>query len=469
MSKRIIEDRPEMRPSFDDDSLRGDGWREKLPAVLGMLLIVFGLFTGTIAYFMVRTHNANPFTATVSYFVPAPESLFNKERVYIMLLGLDYDYTNQDYQTSQNARTDKIEIFALDFPSHVVKSIAVPRDMDAIVAGHEDKINDAYHYGKELNTDRVVGQFLGMTKNEHERYFDRYITLRIDATKDFINAIGGLDVPVTETLNYDDNWGHLHIHFKPGLVHMTGDQAVSYGRFRHDACGDPCRIKRQQQIERLAIQKLKSEKFNDLTHIAALIDVINRNVQTNLKPEEMRSLGWHFRDINLADVHTQQVAYTTDKDLSCCGNVLVADAAQRTKLVADFTATYLPAAPVVPPSAIAEIKPATLRIAVQNGSGIAGLGAKMAAQLRQRGYTVSSVGNADTFDYDTTQIHPSAAKPLAGERVRTDLNLASAAVTPVPAPTVTANATVAATDVTVIIGRDYAAAASAVPATHVTK
>ena len=32
------------------------------------------------------------------------------------------------------SRTDKIEAYAIDFPTKVVKSIAVPRDMDAIVA-----------------------------------------------------------------------------------------------------------------------------------------------------------------------------------------------------------------------------------------------------------------------------------------------------------------------------------------------
>src|SRR6201999_2166150 len=189
----------------------------------------------------------------------------------------------------------------------------------------------------------------GMPKNDNGQYFDRYLTFRINTAKDLINAIGGVDVQVTENLNYDDSWGHLHIHFKPGMTHMNGDEAVSYMRFRHDACSDPCRIKRQQQVERLTLEKLKNDKFNDITHIAALIDVLRRDVDTNLTTDEMKSVGWAFRDMNIADVHQTQVPFLTDKNLNCCGDVLVPDSAGMTKLVADFTGPYYAATP--PPSA----------------------------------------------------------------------------------------------------------------------
>ena len=121
---------------------------------------------------MVRSHTYNPVVGIVNYFVPAPESVFGKERIFVLLMGLDYDYDNLDQPTSKDSRTDKIEAFAIDFPSKVVKSVAVPRDMDAIVNGHEDKINDAYHYGGPKNTDAVVGRLLGRAE-ERERHLLR--------------------------------------------------------------------------------------------------------------------------------------------------------------------------------------------------------------------------------------------------------------------------------------------------------
>ncbi len=467
MSKRIQADEPPRRRRPPPDAAN-----DRLAYILGAVLIVFGLLTGGVAFTMVRSHTMNPLVGVVNYFVPSPESVFGKERIYVALYGLDYDYDSNDEPTSKDSRTDKIEVYALDFPTKVVKSIAVPRDMDAIVNGQQDKINDAFHYGGARNSDTVVGSFLGMPKNDRGGYFDRYITFRINSSKAIIDAIGGIDVPVAEAMNYDDNWGHLHIHFKPGLVHMNGDEAVSYMRFRHDACSDPCRIKRQQQVEKLTIEKLKKNKFNDLTHIAQLIDVVRKNVDTNLTADEMKSLGWHFRDISMSDIHATQVPYTTDEELSCCGDVLIADDAAKAKLVADFTGPYTAATPPGPPpsaDALAAVKPATVRIDVRNGSGVAGLGAKLADQLRRDGYVINSVANADSFDYDTTQIRATARTPLVGERVRSDIHLAQALVTPVPVPTSSAAASTTVADVTVIVGRDFASVVDTPAATAAKK
>ena len=62
----------------------------------------------------------------MNYFVPSPESVFGKERIYVLLMGLDYDYSNLDEPTSKDSRTDKIEAFAIDFPTKVIESVAVP-------------------------------------------------------------------------------------------------------------------------------------------------------------------------------------------------------------------------------------------------------------------------------------------------------------------------------------------------------
>jgi hypothetical protein len=77
----------------------------------------------------------------------------------------------------------------------------------------------------------------------------------------------------------------------------------------------------------------------------------------------------------------------------------------------------------------------------------------MAAQLRKIGFLIASVGNADSFSYPATEIHVhSTATPLAGERIRAALAMKTATVQ----PDATSNPAFAS-DVTVIVGRDYAA------------
>ena len=52
-----------------------------------------------------------------------------------------------------------------------------------------------------------------------------------------VDALGGVDVNVEHEMHYDDNWGHLHVHLKPGFQHLNGDQAVGFARYRHGNAG----------------------------------------------------------------------------------------------------------------------------------------------------------------------------------------------------------------------------------------
>ena len=217
----------------------------------------------------------------------------------------------------------------------------------------------------------------------------------------------------------------------------------------------------------ITVAKLKSDKFNDLAHIGALIGVINRNVTTNLSDDEKKSLAWYYRDFNLADLKTDQITYT-DTVQTDSGEALVPDQKQRAAAVAVLTGVYVRETPPPAPGPVAAVPPSHVHIAVENGSGQSGLGAKMADQLRRRGFVVDRVANADAFTYDTTIIHEHSATSGVGELVRVKLALKTAAVTAMPSPGPSATAAPETTDVTVIVGRDFsdALAASAVKASQ---
>ena len=190
----------------------------------GRLLIAVGLLCGLVAGAVTVqsiVEHRNVFTTAMNDFpvIPSPQSEFHKDRVSLLLLGIDYDYNTKDEEYSANARTDTIKAVALNLPTDASPSgsisiLSIPRDTDVVMPnGHEDKINAAYggYNGNTAaaahNSEKVIASFLGISG------FDRYVTLRIDATKSLIDAIGGIDVVPDETMNYDDSWGHLHIHF----------------------------------------------------------------------------------------------------------------------------------------------------------------------------------------------------------------------------------------------------------------
>ena len=385
----------------------------------------------------------------------APRAVFGKSRIYVLVLGTDFNTDDKGMQYSKGSRSDSIKIVGIDFDAHAVKSYSILRDFKATVNGRITKINEAYSQGGVKLADQVIGEFAGLPKNDRGTYFDRYVVINAYGLKDFVNAIGGIEVPVTETMDYDDNWGHLHIHFKPGMQHFDGEKAVEYTRFRHDACSDVCRTQRQDQVVHIIVQKLKAQKINDLLHIGQLIAALNKNVMTNLTMDEEKSLAWGFRDVNPADLKTETLKYSDVEETPYAGEVAIPDAAQKAQMIAALLGPYGNATPA-PQTAIQSVKPASVHVVVENGSGIAGMAGQVSARLEKLGYVVDSVTNADTFGYDTTQIRPASTLPFVGERVRADLGVPTATVAPAtdstPGPR---------TLVTVIVGRDYAAPAAA--------
>ncbi|HEU5478568.1 MAG TPA: LCP family protein, partial [Candidatus Tumulicola sp.] len=430
--------------------------------VAGLVALGIGSTLAAYAFF----EHKNPVTAITQIFVPTPQQVFGKPNVLVLVEGLDYDYTAKDEEFSTNSRSDVIWAVNLDFAGKRIYELSIPRDMIATMPnGAKAKINTAQSAGGVTEAKSVIANFLGIPG------FDRYVILRIDATKEFVNAIGGVNLDVKssdclqhksnctgESLDYDDTWGHLHIHLKEGPQHLNGDQAVAYMRFRHDWCSDPCRIMRQQQVLHAMATKLRSDRVNTMMHLGDLLNVFRKYVQTDFTTSELLSLATHYQGISDSEIIAKQVPYTDDIDLPPYGDSLVPDVEARSRLVESM----LLAPPVPEPSpdamALAAIAPATLRIDVENGSGIPGAGRRVAQMLKKAGFTIGDVGNAPRSDYVSSEIHEHSMVTFAGARVRAALpaSLQKAAVVPDPSPSPEAEATATTSDVTVIVGSDLA-------------
>ncbi len=399
MSKQIVADPPlpPAPPTNDRPRRRSDPppggsppsrWRNFWAYLLATILIVVGVVCAFVAYRVF--HDGQKASDVIGgIFVPSPSAVFGKDRIYIMVLGTDYNRDEKGMPYSKGARSDTIMAAGLDFPSKSLKLVSILRDSEAMVNGHDSKINEAYSQGGVKLADAVIGDFLTLPHTDKGAAFDRYVVINARGLKDFVDAIGGIEVPVTETMDYDDNWGELHIHFKPGLQHMNGQKAMEYSRYRHDACSDTCRVKRQQQIIQITLAKLKSQKFNDLLHIGALLGALNKNVKTNLTFDEEKSLAWHFRDANIADLSKAYTfEYTTTKMTPYGGEVVIPDPGQKAKVLAAFLGPYGNVTPP-PKSALAvdqSVHRARHRAERQrrSGAGRRGFGEAREAALRRR-------------------------------------------------------------------------------------
>ncbi len=438
-------------------------WVRRAALIVGLVLVGVG---SALAGFSLFKHE-NPVQLITQAFVPSPSQVFGKPNLVVLMEGLDYDYTDSDVEFSKNSRSDVIKAVNLDFINKGVYVVSVPRDMLATYPnGTQHKINEAQSDGGVKEAQQVIGQFLGIPG------FDRYVILRIDATKDVINAIGGVDLYVKTSdclmnhtgctggrLDYDDTWGHLHIHLAEGMHHLDGDAAVGYGRFRHDWCSDPCRIMRQNQVITAVLDKIKGDKMNTLIHAGNILAVIHRDVDTNFTQNELFSLASYFSGASPKDLHFAQVPYTNDVEMPD-GDDLIPDKSQ----LAGIVQNNLIAPPTPQPSpdamALAAIAPGTVRVDVENASGMTGAARAVADALRKSGFTIGDVGNADVTDQDKTQIQEHSTVTFAGAKVRSALP-ATMQTLPISGAHVatsspSATATAQPSDVTVFVGRDLA-------------
>ena len=439
--------RPNNEPRFMR-KLAASPWAIAAAAGLFIASLVVGLGATTF-------RESAPVTTVVSavehIFVPDPVKLSGKERLSVLVIGLDYDYDKLDQPTSKSARSDVIMALNLDFKNHRVNEVSVPRDMVATMPnGQKAKINQAQSDGGIKESKAVIADWLGIPG------FDRYVVMRINTSKDVINAIGGIDIVVKNSdalkgsgkngpLDYDDNWGHLYVHLKPGLQHLDGERAVGYARFRHDWCSDPCRIMRQQQVVRAIVERITHNQLNTLTHARALLDVVRKDVETDFTTQEQLSAVVALSHLTPRDIRTAQVPYTGSVILPDYGDSIVADETAKQKLVAALLRE--PAADV----AAAAPNPSAngVRIRVENGTTVAGLAKRVAADLRRKGFNVAEVRNAPTDDFAVTRIESGPSAVAASYLVQKALG-STAMIVPVAARSAERNGP----DMTIVLGRD---------------
>ncbi len=424
-----------------------------------VVAILLAGFIAVIGGFSVALHR-NPFQILTLQFTPSPEDLFQRNNLLVLVEGLDYDYTAKDMEFSKRARSDVIWAVNLEFPTKRIYQLSIPRDMVATLPnGQQAKINQAQSDGGVSEAQAVISKWLGIPG------FQRYMIFRVDTTKDLINALGGVDVNVMNSdcittpknctngpLDYEDTWGHLYIHLKPGMQHLNGEQAVGYMRYRHDWCGDPCRIKRQQEVLHALFAKISRDKTNTLLHAADVIGVLNKDVETNFSREEELSLATAFIGMPKDALVTKQVPYVAEVNLPDYGSSIVPDTNARAKLVHEMLLD--PPVPSPPPDmrAIAAIAPASVRVDVQNGSGVSGAAKRVASALKRQGFVIGTIGNAPRSDIQASEVHQHSNIEYAGFKVRIALGAFAASV-----PVIHDGTGPQASDVTVIVGQDLAA------------
>ncbi|MCY0891936.1 MAG: LCP family protein [Acidibacillus sp.] len=151
-------------------------------------------------------------------------------------------FIGTDSRHGEAARSDAMLLTRVNKEQNKVLVISIPRDMRVHVPGYGyTKINHALAYGDLPLVKRTVEQTFSI-------HIDHAIVIDFHAFSELIDAIGGVQITIDKPLNYDDNTDGTHIHLKPGMQQLSGQEALDYVRFRHDALADTGRMERQRNL-----------------------------------------------------------------------------------------------------------------------------------------------------------------------------------------------------------------------------
>ena len=202
-----------------------------------------------------------------------------KEHFYTVLMaGLD----------DENGGSDTNLLMALDAENGTINVVSLPRDTLLNVSWSEKKLNNAYHHGGISQTRTEVSRLLGIP-------VDYYVTVDLRAFVELVDAIDGVDFDIPVDMDYDDPEQDLHIHFKKGPRHLTGQQALEVVRWRQNndgtgyATADIGRIGTQQAF--LTAVAKQTLQVSNLDKIPEMAEIFSTRVETDLKLANLIWIG----------------------------------------------------------------------------------------------------------------------------------------------------------------------------------
>ena len=202
-----------------------------------------------------------------------------KEHFYTVLMaGLD----------DENGGSDTNLLMALDAENGTINVVSLPRDTLLDVSWSVKKLNNAYHHGGISQTRTEVSRLLGIP-------VDYYVTVDLRAFVELVDAIDGVDFDIPVDMDYDDPEQDLHIHFKKGPRHLTGQQALEVVRWRQNndgtgyATADIGRIGTQQAF--LTAVAKQTLQVSNLDKIPEMAEIFSTRVETDLKLANLIWIG----------------------------------------------------------------------------------------------------------------------------------------------------------------------------------
>lgn len=352
---------------------------------------------------------------------------------------------------------DTIMIASIRPTNNDVALLSIPRDLYVQVPNEEyfTKINAVHSYGESQRKDggpQILKQEIEEITGLPIHYYAR---VDFTAFKHIVDALGGISITMDNS--FFDYWHKIS--FPAGTEKMNGERALAYVRARFiegPEGGDFKRAARQQQV----LLALREKVFSintafDFRAVNSILDSLSENIRTDMQLWEMKRFFEIARLINRDNVRSVILSTGPEGVLVGGTEVLGGEPASilrpRTgnyseirsiaaNLFSEEVSTTLqPSAQATPskePDDTAddegkrkqvgdEDKPPLPLVEIRNGTNVTGLAKKVSEDLKEKGYTITTIGNAVNRSTPRTTVYALSSDAL--EAAKTVGELLSAA------------------------------------------
>lgn len=435
------------------ETRKGKRWARRLRWTAGIMsVLVLVMAVGGYAYY-------NHFNARIHRIkaVVTPRVTSSPSTNYL-IVGVDSradGNANQGAGSAADApgyRTDTMMLVHVSKNSKKATIVAFPRDSRVLIPGHGfDKLNAAVPYGgPKLLVDTI--------ESLTQIHIDHYVQVDFEGFVSMTNALGGVDVCLTEPAK--DSFSGIDL--TAGHHHLNGLTALQYVRQRHGLVGEDLgRIKRQQAFIGSMFRKVTSARtLFDPLRLTRFLNAATGSLRLDqgLGLGDLKSLATKLRSLDPSRVQFETIPVKGPATISGVSYVVLDDlnvlpffAAMESdsdivEPSASPSASVSPSASPTPTGpAPLTVAPANIRVKVLNGTGVTGKAKAAGDELATRGFSIAGLGNAATENVASTVIR------YAPEKFDSARTLQAA----VPGSTLQLSAT-AGSELTLILGKDYA-------------
>lgn len=205
----------------------------------------------------------------------------------IALFGVDA----RDGELGKGTRSDTIMIASIDQDTQEIKLVSVFRDTYLNLGNDSyNKCNTAYARGGPEQAINMLNRNLDLAITD-------YVTVGFSGLIDAVDALGGIEMEVTESeISHLNNYQlcmaeELHVDYTPveqtGRQLLNGMQATAYCRIRYTKGDDFRRAERQREVLSAMMERARGASIGELTD---LVNAVLPQVETSLGVNEILSV-----------------------------------------------------------------------------------------------------------------------------------------------------------------------------------